>query len=326
MVDALQLPDEELLSALDAVINLEKFYEYWALETLVWHHDGFSGNTNNFYMYADPTDSDRFRFLPWGTDHSFHENTLASRPDSVQARSLLHLRLYDYWPARARYYEVLDRLLDEVWNEEELLNELDPMQEHLLRELPEAEVASVSEELLAVRAFINARHTRIDEGRADGDPELPLGVRTSPCLSEDGSARFDFTTTWGSITSNIFNSGSASANFTFLDDEVIAPFTRDGSRAGQVASGAYRAQVVLRRDLDVQYTLTITAPEDHFRVGTFVNERGPVTVTVSERDLVNALTTRVWELTNGTLRFDEIEQVDGSVVQGYVDGTLYLRP
>lgn len=36
-----------------------------AAEVLVAHWDGYAGNLNNTYLYADPSDG-RFRFVPWG--------------------------------------------------------------------------------------------------------------------------------------------------------------------------------------------------------------------------------------------------------------------
>ena len=48
---------------MDAVFDVDAFLTFWAVEVLVAHMDGYSGNANNFYLYHDPT-SGRLRFQP----------------------------------------------------------------------------------------------------------------------------------------------------------------------------------------------------------------------------------------------------------------------
>ena len=66
-VTALTATDEDLMGALDAIFDLDAFYTFWATEVLIGHWDGYAGNLNNTYLYADPSDG-RFRFIPWGVD------------------------------------------------------------------------------------------------------------------------------------------------------------------------------------------------------------------------------------------------------------------
>ena len=67
---ALDAADAEVEAALAAVIDLDQFYRFWATEIVVWHRDGYSGNANNFYLYADPARGGRMVFLPWGMGSS----------------------------------------------------------------------------------------------------------------------------------------------------------------------------------------------------------------------------------------------------------------
>ena len=69
-VDALKAEDEALIPVLEKVFDLEQFYTFWASEVLIGHWDGYAGNLNNTYLYADPADG-RFRFIPWGVDSAF---------------------------------------------------------------------------------------------------------------------------------------------------------------------------------------------------------------------------------------------------------------
>ena len=66
--EALSAPDDVLFDTLNAHMDVEKFIDFWAMEVLIGHWDGYAGNTNNFYLYEDPTDGHRVTFIPWGAD------------------------------------------------------------------------------------------------------------------------------------------------------------------------------------------------------------------------------------------------------------------
>ena len=62
--------------------DLDAFVRFWAVESLVWHRDGYSGNANNFFIYADPSDGGRFHIFPWGADGTFTQDNRPTVPDS----------------------------------------------------------------------------------------------------------------------------------------------------------------------------------------------------------------------------------------------------
>jgi hypothetical protein len=130
-VNALQAKDSELMEALAEVLDLDAFYRYWATECLVGFWDSYSGNNNNYFIYRDPA-SDKFHFIPWGTDSSMKSGSGkskdASNPKSVQAYGIISNRLYQLPEGREIYRAELRELLETVWNEEELLAELDRIQ------------------------------------------------------------------------------------------------------------------------------------------------------------------------------------------------------
>ena len=90
-------PNLTLLEGFEEYIDLDQFFTFWAMETLVAHWDGYAGNTNNFYIYQDPDDA-RLRFMPWGVDGTFNEPRRlfedALAPRSINANGLLARRLY----------------------------------------------------------------------------------------------------------------------------------------------------------------------------------------------------------------------------------------
>ena len=116
LVAALEAPDEALVGKLEPLIDLDALYRYWAAETLIWHRDGFSGNINNHYWYANPDKGGRFTLMPWGIDSALNPNSAAGLPDSVMSYSLLTSRLYFIPAQRDRYYAALDDLLAKAWD------------------------------------------------------------------------------------------------------------------------------------------------------------------------------------------------------------------
>lgn len=168
VADALRVEDSALEEALAEVLDLEMFLEFWALETLVAHNDGFSSNTNNSYVYFDPDRGDRAVFIPWGTDDAMSE-ALAS----TYVRAELTRRLSRHPELRARYLDALERLLAEVWDEDRLAERVALMASQVRATEPEVERhQEVTEGLLA---WIEGRRGEvevfIDEGGEEGAPE-----------------------------------------------------------------------------------------------------------------------------------------------------------
>src|SRR5436190_13194041 len=84
--------DADLPAALEAVIDLEGFLTYWAVESLVDHWDGYAGGRkgtsihptygpNNYYAYGDPS-TGLVSLLPHGADQCFgtFERSVLFRP------------------------------------------------------------------------------------------------------------------------------------------------------------------------------------------------------------------------------------------------------
>ncbi|MDJ0766405.1 MAG: CotH kinase family protein [Myxococcota bacterium] len=153
VVDALNVEDTALIAALEQVIDVDAFMTFWAMEVIVGHWDGYSGNRNNFYIYNNPT-TNLFYFIPWGTDgafDSFHA-FLPEIPSSVYAWNLLAYRFYNYPETRALYQAKLRSLLDEVWHEDALLAEVDRI---------EALVSPEASALEKQRTFLSSRRAAI---------------------------------------------------------------------------------------------------------------------------------------------------------------------
>ena len=218
VVAALQDPSEAGLAALADAVDLDRFLTFWAVEVLLGHWDGYSGNRNNYRFYREP--GGRFVFMPWGVDEAFHLkddpnpfDNISNPPPSVLALTAIPSRLYqdDAW--RAKYVGRLKELLDTVWNEDELLTSVDEMaaivQEH---SLPERRLAAAAD-AERVRQFILKRRTEILENLTPEPPDWPAPDQAAASSGESESGKVDvrFETSWGSNKSlNPFAEGEVS--------------------------------------------------------------------------------------------------------------------
>ena len=172
VVAALQDPSPAGLQALAEIVDLDRFYTFWAVEVLIGHWDGYAGNRNNFYFYREP--GAPFVFMPWGADDVFGSSDVPfdefKSPEAVLAHGAIAHRLYRDGAARAAYVARLRHLLDSVWNEEELLRLAGDMAAIVERHVsgPRREEAALDAD--RVRRFIRGRRAVI---LADLDPEPP---------------------------------------------------------------------------------------------------------------------------------------------------------
>jgi hypothetical protein len=71
--NALAIADPDAsLAAAASFVDMERFIEFWAMESVVGQFDAFpySFPGDDYFLYADPT-SNRLRFIPWGMDETF---------------------------------------------------------------------------------------------------------------------------------------------------------------------------------------------------------------------------------------------------------------
>ncbi len=103
-------PDAGLPTALAAVLDVEGFATGYAIDALTDHWDGYSFNTNNYYLYSHP--DLRFRFLPHGMDQLFGGTVDPSTPPA----SALSRRFRDVPALDAMFRAAVQRVLVEAWD------------------------------------------------------------------------------------------------------------------------------------------------------------------------------------------------------------------
>lgn len=181
-IRAVESSDDELLNALGDVFEIDSLYRYLACECLVGFWDSYSGNKNNYFVYRDPSDN-RFRFIPWGTDSGMTggsgKESDKNNPHSIQANATIPFRIYQHAEGRERYREVMRGLLDRVWDEDELLAEINRIEAMLKPHMhlpPEVFEAAVDE----LRLFVEERRELLGE-ELDGDaPEWTSEIGPPP--------------------------------------------------------------------------------------------------------------------------------------------------
>jgi hypothetical protein len=191
---ALELSDEALVGELQEIVELDRFRDFWAMETLLGHWDGYANNANNYYLYFSP-DSQRFEFIPWGLDQAF----VGQRPFgsefydvTVYARSRLARRLYDVPEQRELFRQRLGELNDRLWDEAALLAQADAIAALAPDSAPDA--------MDAHRAFLREHGAALRAALALPAPEVVEPPEPPPpaCPLPRSPIGGTFTTFWGS--------------------------------------------------------------------------------------------------------------------------------
>ena len=186
LIEVLESDGKNIEGVIGELVHLDTFYTFWAVEGLLGFWDGYSGNNNNFFIYLNPT-TDKFHFLPWGADSLFvkhsklrHHNK-AGAPISVKTQGLLAHKLYQQKSSRERYAKTMMGILENHWNEVELLAEIDRIdaivKPHLVDaqrffgDKDERKTYSRTMALEETRRFIRQRRTDITKEIARGMPE-----------------------------------------------------------------------------------------------------------------------------------------------------------
>ena len=241
LVAAAAVEDDALMDALDGVLDLDAFFTFWAAEVLIGHGDGYTGNTNNFYVYADPADG-RFHFLPWGVDEVLYtaaEGEDQEEPEilSVYASGVLANRLYGIPEGRERYLERVGGLLDGAWDPAVFTDRSDRMAALIEPALSRPGWRDVEAAIEDLHEGLEQRGEVIAEQVAAGGVEWPGELRESYCFVPWGSADAEFSTTWGSLyTDDWFGTGASTLN---LDLDEVFWQVEGGALAGESEGAAY---------------------------------------------------------------------------------------
>ena len=315
MQEALEAPDEELLAALEPLMDLEEFITFWAVESLSGHWDGYSGDLNNFFLYRDPDTG--FHFIPWGTDgayqlHGFHP--AGEVPASVLADGYLAYRLYNYDETRQRYRARLTELLEQFWDEEALLAEVDRW---AALSGSAVDVAALD----AQRDFITHRRAAVEAELTGAAPPWPYEPRpVAACGNQGELVSLAFDTTWGSL-SELEVGGVVSADWGGIDN--VPTFDLFLSKAGPDDTGAGEAGIrLVGAQLDGSWVaLNLFLPLAQFAPGEYpLHGFETYGVVASGTDPTGQQNTLLGFVGEGRVVLEEAGTEEGDAVKGMVEG------
>jgi spore coat protein CotH len=314
--------------ALGAVIDLSDFTNFWATEILIGHWDGYASNTNNFFIYGDPTDG-RFHFVPWGIDNVLTDGGLDPTEGTppVRTTGVLADHLWRTAEGRAAYEARMRELLDTVWDGPELVAEIDRMAALIRPYLQPRDLERGFDEAVSLRrAFVEARRERL-LAALDGTYVSPP-LRDPFCFVPIGDVSGTFQTTYGSSASPDPFSGRHPATVDVTVEGAPISFTNLGSLSGPDEDDPARAVVgVLGLRPDGWVTIVAftvarevlrpgsTVPIDFRSAAGFVIEFDP-SVMDAEPNVIGLVA-------NGTVSFVEAGGRDGDAIVGSFEGQLF---
>jgi spore coat protein H len=320
LADALLLEDDSaFLAALPDYLDVDGYFRFWAMESLLGHWDGYAGNNNNFFLYLDPS-SGKLSFIPWGTDTTFTAgnpivDASVKLPASVQAAARLPHRLYGIASSRARYQDTMRALLRDVWKEDVILADITRMAD-IVGDAADAKA------LDGLRKFVRSRRADIEaELDAAEAPrwEPPLRNAVICDAARSSAIRGTFETTFGDLDAATLS--AASSLVGSVDGKPIPKGLMLVTAGSDVTNGgnALRFTVVGSDGAltVVQFLLgtdELVAGERMLHgvetFGVLLQGEGP------EKLATTAL------VGGGSISFDEVGMAPGSSVKGHFEATL----
>jgi spore coat protein CotH len=231
--DALAKRDDPLLDILNQHINLDQYFSFWAMETIIGHWDGYNGdNTNNFYVYRDSV-TNRFSFIPWGIDGTLYPEMFEDEDEDegfslVPTGSVLATAILRSNTLYEPYYDRLQELLDEVWDEDAIIAEIDRMEVLVGTVIDGSDIAK---EIESIRTYVWGLRDAINFITH----EKPDKASNPGCMTEIGSLDASFETEWDSFlpASLHQNSSVGEAEMEVVWDGYNVPFSEVGAAAGE---------------------------------------------------------------------------------------------
>ena len=330
MVNVCAIPDDdEFVTELENHIDLDAFYDFWVMEVLIAHWDGYSSfNRNNYYIYSNPA-SGKFHFFPWGID-----GILFSYPDSVKsvfADGIIPHRLYKIPEMQDRYINLLREKLATVWAEDVILSEIDRMETLITPYVHPKDTPDLPGKINEVRNFVRDNPAAVKAEIESGPVEWTKPLSSPPCWRIRGSLNATFSTTWGSINSPD-PWGAGTGTFNAVLDDLPVPVSFVSSIAGIDPNPEGE-----RKPL-VQVLAQVPDPKGDLLILAFVqiNDRQAITaggsVPLNMGEGFGAILREYWQenerqmeiflLMDGALTFQEASTSDGAPVVGTIEANI----
>jgi CotH kinase protein len=325
LIAALATSDDQLVATLGRVVDLDEFFDFWAMETLLGHWDGYASNANNYFAYHDPT-SDKFFFIPWGTDQAFvgdNPNDALPYDVTTYAAGAIANRLYALPEQRTRYRTRLGVLNDELWQVPSLLERVD----ELSRLAP-----NVSRpELARLQSYIRGHGETLRAALQLPSQDWPVAPPPAPpidnCVGSAGTLSGTFSTRWGAIDDLADLAADESSQFeTSIEiDGALFPGRFHG-RAGEDTPNIATLRMLAPRDdgwyvlVELNMPLELFVPGYHpFHSFESVGDFG-ISQPTFDRFFDGPF--RFGRIGDGAVQLDEASLQPGGIVSGRFDGII----
>ena len=332
-VTALEADDEELITAVSAIFDLDEFLTFWAMEVLIAHWDGYAGNTNNFYIYRDFVGGDgKFHFIPWGIDSAFQKAPeLAGEdvfiPESVLAFGFLAHRLYQWPPSRQLYHQRLLELLETVWDGASLAAEVERMRTLLLPHLSAQQAATFNAKNDFRKSWVMSRKQQLLSELQPVAPDWELGPRQTICWPKAGVVSGAFVTSWGSAG---FDPLSSSGEVTTDIEDIgvlgnVSCTARIGTADGQVGEAV--VEIIAQGSDNLFFLTRLIGPVSALAPNTshpidFLTFRGYLGYFIPLENTFSAFGL----LHQGVLSFEAATLQPGQLISGSFSADVILAP
>ena len=324
--DALDSTDDDAIDQIAELVDIDAFLAFTAASVMVGHWDSFSGNANNYYFYRDPT-SDKFFFIPWGPDDTFSNENIADG-GQIQAAlggALLARRLLEDPSIMTRYRDTMRNLLQERWDDEEILGELDRM-EALIAPHVAATNEGFSGAVNSVREYIADRKRKLLNA-VNADP-IPFSgqLRDAPiCMQVSGQLNVSFRGTWDTLGSDDpFGGGSGTMSasygeFDFASESVAAMMGEVGS------PGATEIDLLALLGGTQALFYRLMLPTEALQPNSSFDMSDPRVSSLMVRvDLATRTPQVMGFLGEGTFTFgDEVDLTPGGIVEGELNAAIW---
>ena len=192
-VKALSKEGDDQLNELGQAIDIDQFINFWVLEIITGHWDGYNGNLNNFFVYSSSEDK-RLRFIPWGTDGTwsmFNPFIGAKTARMTNASSLLARTIYLHPETRKTYRTALTYHLEKTWNEEEILSDIKEIhtmvENHVI-----GSTKGLKEAARNIREYIRANRNTLESELAGPEPQWTIPLKRSEPVQIAGDLKANF--------------------------------------------------------------------------------------------------------------------------------------
>ncbi|MEA1885545.1 MAG: CotH kinase family protein [Thermotogota bacterium] len=154
----LEMPDDQLVDELSQVLDIERYLTFLAVNYIGNNSDSYNDAQNNFYLYFDPDDGNKATLIPWGADKGFGDY---NSPFSNHLQAEIPRRISRIPQLNKKMEQELLRVVNEVWNEEEIIKKIDRYSE--LVQTSGVSIDHFNQQVEALKAWVIQRNDQVRE-------------------------------------------------------------------------------------------------------------------------------------------------------------------